>query len=237
MSINKRLYSRLDSVINGTFLSREDNSCGDVIMTNFSRDGFKASLSKPIVPGRTIQFQMRYNNHTMPVFTTGKVMWIKAKDRDLTYSFDAGIHLIEEDSINKQRAAEYDCDNWHIRQVADFARQCGYLAKHFPERALKLSCFLPSILLCYFLLGGVASFFNINIALVYSASIMAYVVSMFATTMIWLFTEKSHKTIKEKFYLIMPVSAARISSHISYGVFFIRGLLSKKTNFESQLNY
>ncbi|MFH1061595.1 MAG: PilZ domain-containing protein [Candidatus Omnitrophota bacterium] len=228
MSINKRRYSRLDSVINGTFLSREDNAYGDIMMTNFSRDGFKASLSKPIVPGRIIQFQMRYDNHTMPIFATGKVMWVRAKNQDLTYDFDAGIHLLEQDSINKQKASEYDFDNWHIKQVAEFAKQRGYLAKHFPKKALNLTCFIPSILLTYFLLGAVIALFNINAALIYSASIMAYFLSIFATTMIWLLTEKSQKTIFEKISLIFPVSAARISSHISYGVFFLQGLFSKK---------
>lgn len=227
MAINKRRYSRLDSVINGTFLSREDNSYGDIMMTNFSRDGFKASLSKPIVPGRIVQFQMRYDNQAMPIFATGKVMWVSAKNQDLTYGFDVGIHLLEQDSINKQKASEYDFDNWHIKQVAEFAKQRGYLAKHFPEKAIKVACFIPSILLSYFLIGAVVSLFNVNAALIYSASIIAYLLSIVATTIIWLLIEKSQKTIFEKIALILPVSAARISSHISYGVFFFRGLFSK----------
>ncbi|MBU1044900.1 MAG: PilZ domain-containing protein [Candidatus Omnitrophica bacterium] len=228
MAANKRRYSRLDSVINGTFLSREDNAVGDMMLTNFSRDGFKAALSRPIVPGRIIQFQMRYPNQTMPIFATGKVMWVKSKNQDLTYGFDAGIHLIEPDAIIRQKASEYDFDNWHIKQVADFAKQRGYLAKHFPDQVFKLSCFVPSALLIYFILGAIVSFLNVNMALIYSASIMAYFLSIFVTTAIWLLTEKSHKTLIEKISVIFPVSAARISAHISYGVFFLRGLFSKK---------
>ncbi|MBU1087801.1 MAG: PilZ domain-containing protein [Candidatus Omnitrophica bacterium] len=229
MAANKRRYSRLDSVINGTFLSREDNACGDMLMTNFSRDGFKAALNRPIVPGRIIQFQMRYLNYTMPIFATGKVMWVKAKNQDLTYGFDAGIQLIEPDAVTRQKASEYDFDNWHIKQVAEFARQRGYLAKHFPEPGLKLSCFVPSFLLGYFVLGAIVSFFSINMALIYSASIMAYFLSIFATSAIWLLVEKSQKSGVKKMALIVPVSAARISAHISYGVFFLRGLFSRKT--------
>jgi len=227
MTINKRRYSRLDSVINGSFISREDNVCGDIVMTNFSQDGFKAALSRPIVPGRIINFQMRYEDHPMPVFATGKVMWVKEKNQDLTFCFDAGIHLLEQDAVVQQKASEYDFDNWHIRQVAEFAKQKGYLVKHFPERSLKVSCFVPSILLVYFVLGAMGSLLHINVALVYSASIMAYFLSIFATTIFWLFTEKSQKTVSDKISLIFPVSAARISSHISYGVFFLRGLFSK----------
>ena len=228
MSINKRRYSRLDSVINGTFISRQDNAYGDIMMTNFSCNGFKACLSKPIVCGRIIQFQMRYDNQIMPVFATGKVIWVTAKNQDLTYDFDAGIHLLEQDSINKQKASEYDFDDWHIKQVAEFAKQRGYLAKHFPQKVLKLACFMPSLLLTYFVLGAIISLFNINAALIYSASIIAYFLSIFATTIAWLLTEKSQKTVFEKMSLIVPVCAARISSHISYGVFFLKGLFSKR---------
>jgi hypothetical protein len=228
MSVNKRRYSRLDSVINGTFLSREDNAYGDIMLTNLSRDGFKASLSKPLVPGRIIQFQVRYPEQTMPVFTTGKVMWLKPKNQDATYGFDAGIHLVEQDSLNKQKAIEYDFDKWHIKQVAEFAQQKGYLAKHFPGKVLKLSSFIPSAFLLYFIAGAFVSFLSVKAALLFSASFLAYFLATFTTTIIWLLTEKSQKTFFEKVSLSIPVSAARISSHISYGAFFLRGLLSRK---------
>ncbi len=228
MAINKRRHSRLDSVINGTFICRQDNACGDIVMTNFSQGGFQAALSRPIVPGRIINFQMRYDQHAMPVFATGKVVWVREKNQNLTYGFDAGIHLLEPDAVVQQKASEYDFDNWHIKQVAEFAKQKGYLVKHYPERSLRLSCFLPSLLLVYFVLGAMVSLFYINIALVYAASIMAYFLSIFATTIFWLLTEKSNKTVFEKISLIIPVSAARISSQISYGVFFLRGLFSKE---------
>ena len=133
--------------------------------------------------------------------------------------------------MTRQKAIEYDFNSWHIKQVAEFAKQRGYLAKHFPDKGAKLSFFLPSLLIVYFVSGAILSFLNLNIALIFSISVLAYFMFIFASTVIWLFAEKSQKSFWEKISLIFPVGAARISSYISYGLFFIRGVFLQKAHF------
>lgn len=227
---NKRKYTRADTVVNGAFFSKDDNVFGEVMMTNFSRDGFKASFNRPVASGRTLQFGILYPDNIMPVFTTGKVVWVYAKRKDTTYCFDAGVKLQEVDSLKKQKVAEFDFMNWHLKQVADYARKKGYLAKRFPEQACQGIFFLPSIALLYLLAGGIVSFTNMKFALFYCISIILYIGCVLSYAVINLKREKKGLLSSEKLKAIFSIGTSIISTHISYGFFFIRGLFSGQSS-------
>lgn len=228
MSIEKRRYERQNAVINGAFHSVEDDSDGEMIMVNISRSGLRASLKKAINPGRIVQIQIRTPEQNMPIFTTGRVTWVREKAQDLTYNFDVGIRLLELDSLMVQKLSEYDMDSWHLKQIADYAVQRGNLAKKFPKNSFKVTYLLPSIWLLYLISGAIASFLFTGFGPIYVASIAIYITAILVTSAIRLMREKGAKLFSRRFKLIWPVSAGRISSHIAYGLFFLLGLLKKR---------
>lgn len=224
---DKRRYKRLDSVINGSFCSREDNISGEMIMTDSSRSGLRVALNQPVLPGRILQVELMSREKNMPLFATGKVVWLRERKKDSMYNFDAGIQLLEEGSLNRQQPSEYDFGNWHIKQIAAYARHRGYLAKSFPENSYGISCFIPSIFLLYIVFGAVFCFVYPGAAWTYAASLITYLGAILFLSLFDLMQEKSGKLISEKLKLILPVTASRISTHLTYGLCFLLGLLEK----------
>ena len=88
---HKRKYKRVDSVISGEFYSRADNQSGEMLVIDSSWRGFKAAFNKPIIPGDVLRFQITSHGKKMPIFTAGKVAWIRGRGQNRIYNFDAGI--------------------------------------------------------------------------------------------------------------------------------------------------
>ncbi|MFH1460479.1 MAG: PilZ domain-containing protein [Candidatus Omnitrophota bacterium] len=227
MYSNKRKFARFDSVIDGTFHLNETNTSGQMIMTNFSRDGFKASLNMPIVPGKIIQFEMRFPGNLMPIFTQGKVVWLRNKNKDMTYGFDVGIKLLEIDSLQAQQIMENSFKNWQFKQIADYALYRGYYAKKFPEQYFKLTFLMPSLFLIYIILGAIVSLFNHQIALIYSLNLTIYALAIFLSTISQLISTNKVRLFLGKIRLIFPICLEKVAMHISYGFFFLIGIFSK----------
>ena len=157
----------------------------------------------------------------MPVFATGKVAWIRERDRDLAYNFDAGIKLKEIDSLKMQKLSEYDFGNWHMKRIAEYAFLRGYFAKKFPDRSVKIASILPSLLFVYLVIGGIYCFVYLDFVLIYAATFIVYFSLIFLTTLIRLLGERGSKILSERMKLLFPVSAAIISSQLTAGLFFI----------------
>ncbi len=228
MLSDKRKYKRVDSVISGEFYSRVDNQSGEMMVIDSSRRGFKAVFDKPIIPGDVLRFQITSHGRKMPIFTTGKVAWIRERGQNRIYNFDAGIQLLEIDSLNEQKISEYDLGNWHIRQIADYALHKGCFAKRLSHKTFEILTHLPVLFLAYIVLGAIASFVFTDFALLYLASLLFYFALILLTTSIDLLRQRSWKISIETLKPILPVSAARISSHITYGVFFVLGIFRKR---------
>ncbi len=225
---DQRKFKRVDSVISGQFYSQADNLRGEMMVIDSSRGGFKAAFDKPIIPGGVFCFQVTLQDKKMPIFTTGKVAWIRERGQNRIYNFDAGVQLLEIDSLKEQKISEYDLGNWHIRQIADYALHKGYFAKRLSHKPFEILAQTPVLLLAYIVLGAIASFVFTGLALFYSASLLFYFAMMFIWTTRDLFRQRSGKISIEALKLILPVSASRISSHITYGVFFLLGIFRKR---------
>ena len=143
MSSDKRKYKRVDSVISGEFYSQADNQSGEMMVIDLSRGGFKAAFDKPIIPGCVLLFQITSPGKKMPIFTTGKVAWIRERGQDRIYNFDAGIQLLEIDSLNDQKISEYNLGNWHMRQIANYALHKGYFTKRLSHKTFDPLAHLP----------------------------------------------------------------------------------------------
>ncbi len=226
MLMEKRGTARLDKVIDGAFYSASDGTAGDMIVTNVSRSGFRAALSRTVVPGDKIRCALRSLRRAMPVFTTGKVVWVREKNKPVTFGYDAGVELMETDSLDKQKISECDIGSWHMRHIADYALQRGYLAKKFPEARSCPVSFLPSLFLLYVAAGAVGALLQPWFGLVYAGTIAAYLMAIFFSSMIALGSRRSGQSFL--FYLrrCVTVSAGRIAEHLGYGLFFLKGLLT-----------
>ncbi len=114
----------------------------------------------------------------------------------------------------------------HIRQILSYALHRGYFAKRFPETSLRLYYFIPSIFVFSCLSGGLIGLFFEPVRFVYLFAIYTYLAIVFFTGF-FLVSAQSHNPL-EKVELIFLVWIGIILTHIAYGGYFIKGLLSKK---------
>lgn len=105
----------------------------------------------------------------------------------------------------------------HLRQVMAYALHRGYFVKKFPKTSLRLSYFMPSIFIIFILFGWVVSF------KLYLLGILIYLLLAFISVI-------KFEGIKMLAFLGI------IATHISYGIWFILGLLSKKLKEEDGTN-
>lgn len=105
----------------------------------------------------------------------------------------------------------------HLRQIKRYALHRGYFVKKFPKTSLRLPYFMPSLLLLW-LAGGAALSFRLPVfAVLYSAANFVYL-SLVALT--------SLATTDPKLTLLVFLGI--ISTHITYGFWFLIGLFSVK---------
>lgn len=116
----------------------------------------------------------------------------------------------------------------HLEQVANYALHRGYFAKKFPETSLKLSYFMPSLFLVYLIAGAIISHFNKSMALIYLNSIVFYYSLIFFHTLFSILQEKKIKSNFKKLKLVLLTGTGIIFTHFCYGLFFIKGLISRK---------
>jgi len=118
----------------------------------------------------------------------------------------------------------------HLKQIWQYAQHRGYFVKIFPETSLRLAYFLPSLFSAYVVFGGFSFLFSPLLFKLYSFSLLLYLLIVGFTS--W-GTEKiknleSSISFTDRIKLLVLVFAGIIASHFVYGVFFIKGLLTKK---------
>jgi len=103
----------------------------------------------------------------------------------------------------------------HLKQIANYALHRGYFAKKYPQTSLKIAYFIPSIFVLAVVLGLVLNLFSPFVKMLFIFSLLIYlsIVVVFSIS----------KSLKMTVLLIPGV----ILSHLTYGIFFIKGLLSE----------
>lgn len=104
----------------------------------------------------------------------------------------------------------------HLKQIASYAIHRGYFVKRYPHTSLRLAYFLPSILVMGFLYGGITSLFWAPLRTAYFGCLFLYFFLVFIFS------------IYKELRLIPLVFSGIIVTHITYGIYFLKGLLSKK---------
>ena len=99
----------------------------------------------------------------------------------------------------------------HLKQIKAYALHRGYFAKRFPRTSLRLSYFLPSMFFLFLIFGWL-----INVKL-YFGVVLLYLILTFVSV-------ARLKTWRLKLLTFMGI----IATHITYGVWFIKGLFSRR---------
>jgi GT2 family glycosyltransferase len=108
----------------------------------------------------------------------------------------------------------------HLKQISNYGLHRGYFVKKYPETSLRLSYFLPTVFVFGLVLGGVLSTLCPLIKIAYFTCLGLYLLLAFISS------------LSKELQLIFPVFFAIIFSHIAYGIFFLKGLLSGRLSEE-----
>jgi cellulose synthase/poly-beta-1,6-N-acetylglucosamine synthase-like glycosyltransferase len=140
---------------------------------------------------------------------------------DLTHHLGKRIVYVPDAVVYHHRRALFGP---HLRQVRSYATHRGYFAKRFPKTSLRLSYFLPTLLVMGMVGGGILSFLVPAIAPFYVIGIALYLLAAVASA--------AH--ISRPLTLTPLVTAGIVTTHVVYGVWFPIGLLKFKLREEMQ---
>ena len=99
----------------------------------------------------------------------------------------------------------------HLKQIKSYALHRGYFVKHFPATSFRISYFIPSIFVLGLIGGGVITIINPIVRFFYFGIVAIYLALAAATTR-----------------LNILVFAGTVLTHLTYGIYFIKGLLLKR---------
>ncbi|MDD5156288.1 MAG: glycosyltransferase [Candidatus Omnitrophica bacterium] len=104
----------------------------------------------------------------------------------------------------------------HLKQIANYGLHRGYFAKRYPDTSLKPAYFIPTIFLLALAGGAVISMFLAPLRILYFAGLSLYLALVFIFSI-------------SKYLRLLPlVFSGIILTHITYGIYFLKGLLSRK---------
>lgn len=104
----------------------------------------------------------------------------------------------------------------HLRQVKSYALHRGFFAKRFPENSLRVAYFVPSLFVAFLVFGLVASLMQPALWAPY-AGILGFYFLLAMTPSLLSFKVKQ----------IVLTAAGVFLTHITYGVYFLKGILSR----------
>jgi len=105
----------------------------------------------------------------------------------------------------------------HMRQIWNYGKHRGYFAKKFPETSRKPLYFAPSVLVLSIILSPILLLLPVILSQIYFVTIAIYLVVV---------TIEAIKTKNLKLFILFFIGI--LATHVSYGVGFLKGLLSKK---------
>ena len=105
----------------------------------------------------------------------------------------------------------------HLKQVSRFGEHRGFFVKKFPENSVKLTYFFPSLIISSLLAGIVISLFFPLFTYAVLFGVAAYLVLNLTAAALQV------RSIK----LIFAVWLGILVTHITYGTFFLCGLVKR----------
>ena len=105
----------------------------------------------------------------------------------------------------------------HWKQIGNYGLHRGYFARKFPHTSRRFNYFLPSLWTVFILLGWIPGLFFLPWLIFYGALFIFYLAAA-------LLTGVASRNLKMAFL----VAGGIITTHIVYGINFIRGLIAKR---------
>ncbi len=106
----------------------------------------------------------------------------------------------------------------HLAQVRNYALHRGYFAKRFPKTSLRASYFLPTLFVIGLYLAALFSFLLPNFWVLYLAGLISYGIAVLTSAAI------ASRSVR----LTPIVTLGIIATHLTYGIWFVSGLLARK---------
>ncbi|MGC8870970.1 MAG: glycosyltransferase [Brevinematia bacterium] len=110
----------------------------------------------------------------------------------------------------------------HFKQIANYGFHRGFFVRKFPDNSFKVQYFLPSLFLLGVVFGGFLSIFSDIIFKVYLATLGVYFSLAFLSSL--------KLNIVETLFTTLGI----FFSHLTYGFFFIKGLLTNDENYREE---
>jgi len=105
----------------------------------------------------------------------------------------------------------------HLKQVRNYALHRGYFVKKFPQTSFRLSYFLPSFFISGLIIGGIFSLTFPFIRGIFLTGVSIYLFLVFLSS------------LSSRNPLLIPlVFSGIILTHLTYGFYFIKGLIIKR---------
>jgi GT2 family glycosyltransferase len=109
----------------------------------------------------------------------------------------------------------------HLKQIAGYGLHRGYFSKKFPETSRRLLYFVPSILVLGLPAILLVAYLNESARLLSLLPLLAYFLLIGIGAVLIGFRRRSPN-------LVGPVFLGAVATHLWYGAYFLRGLLSRK---------
>mgnify|MGYP001499944814 CR=1 FL=1 len=104
----------------------------------------------------------------------------------------------------------------HLLQIRRYAEHRGYFVKRFPSTSLRWHYFLPSFLVAFFIVGALGAIAWPAWRWLYGAAVLAYLLAAMLSGMLSLNLPRA-----------ILVFSGIVLTHWTYGIFFVKGLLTK----------
>lgn len=108
----KRKFLRFGTFLDGAFTAATENNKGLLMVTDASREGLKAAINRRLPEGTEIEIELYFPGSIVPIFASGRVIWLRKAKNGWTYAFECGIHLLKIDAMDRQRVLDYAYENW-----------------------------------------------------------------------------------------------------------------------------
>lgn len=105
----------------------------------------------------------------------------------------------------------------HLRQVRGYALHRGYFAKRFPHTSRRFSYFVPSLFVIGLFLGWLLGLIQPFFYKIYFGVILFYLLMVLLTSL-------KNKNPKKALLVFLGI----IATNLTYGVFFLKGLFSRR---------
>jgi len=105
----------------------------------------------------------------------------------------------------------------HLKQVWSYALHRGYFMKKFPENSFRFAYFVPTLFVAFVVVGGIAGAFNSTWRFLYLTGLIAYLIIVLLASL-----------RAKKPAIILAVALGIVSTHVTYGIGLIKGLITPK---------